>query len=139
MLWHVAIKLTGLKHRCCFPSSLPSYCCKEVNIVVPLEKIIWSKKLKQKARLSRGHRKLAEDRRKKVSASNNHAIKREILNKMDEVILPPKYEQDVCHSNVICFTETQLNCNDTLELCGYTVIQADKDKVKIGKSVDGGL
>lgn len=47
-----------------------------------------------------------------------------------------KCEEDFPHSNMMCFTESWLNCNHT---CGYAVIRADRDNVKSGKSVDGGL
>lgn len=63
---------------------------------------------------------------------------RSLNNKMD-VILRMKHEEDFRHSNMICFTETWLNCNHTLELCGFGVSRADRDQVKSGKSVGGGL
>lgn len=54
-------------------------------------------------------------------------------NKMDEVALQVKQEEEFRSSNLICFMETWLNENYSVDTEGFTTIQADGDKVKLRK------
>lgn len=64
---------------------------------------------------------------------------RSLNNKLDEVILRVKHEEDFRRNNLICFTETWLNKDHNVNIEGYNVIRADRDKVKSRKTIGGGL
>lgn len=56
-------------------------------------------------------------------------------NKMDEVALQVKQEEEFRRCNLICFMEMWLNEHHSVDTEGFTTIQADRDKVKLWKSV----
>lgn len=64
---------------------------------------------------------------------------RSLNNKLDELSLLLRYDEDFRRSNLICLTETWLNDQCVVELPGYTTIRADRDGLLSGKSVGGGL
>ncbi|KAK7899635.1 hypothetical protein WMY93_020488 [Mugilogobius chulae] len=64
---------------------------------------------------------------------------RSLNNKLDELLLLVRHDEDFRRSNLICLTETWLNDQSEVELPGYITIRADRDTKRSGKSIGGGL
>lgn len=117
-------------------SSLPR------NISLPLDcRCILRRKTKQK---KRGSRRGIRNRLRRRGSRHPLPVMtlsnvRSLNNKLDELSLLLRYDEDFRRSNLICLTETWLNDQCAVELPGYTTIRADRDRRLSGKSIGGGL
>ena len=63
---------------------------------------------------------------------------RSIYKKQDEITTLVQHDKDFRRCNLMCYTETWLDENKTLDITGYTAIRADRDNTKAQKKGHGG-